>query len=58
MINPKHYLGNNNKRHRSDVILQDRLEDEKGKEVYSFWYMHQGAVLVALSLKILSAFLD
>ena len=40
MIKPKQHLPSNDKQHRSDVILEDRLENErKGNgEVYSFRY--------------------
>jgi hypothetical protein len=36
MINPKQHLPNNDKQHRSEVILEGRMENEKGVEVYSF----------------------
>jgi hypothetical protein len=38
LIKPKQHLPNNDKNHRSDVILVDRFENEKGAEVYSFRY--------------------
>ena len=36
MIKPKQCLPGNDKQHRSDVILEAQLEDEKGKDVHSF----------------------
>ena len=38
MIKPKQHLPNNDKSHRSDVILVDRFENDKGGEMYSFRY--------------------
>ena len=38
MIKPKQYLPNDDKAHRSDIILVDRFENVKGGEVYSFQY--------------------
>jgi hypothetical protein len=38
VIKPKQHLPNNDKNHRSDVILVDRFENEKGGEVFSFRY--------------------
>lgn len=38
MIKPKQHLPNNDKTHRSDVILEECFENEKGGEVYSFRY--------------------
>jgi hypothetical protein len=39
MIKPKQYLPNNDKQHRSEVVLDGRMENEKGVEVYSFRYV-------------------
>ena len=37
MIKPKQTIPNgDNKTHRSDIVLEERFENEKGKEVYSF----------------------
>ena len=38
MIKPKQHLPNDDKQHQSVVILDDKFENEKGKEVYSFRY--------------------
>jgi hypothetical protein len=39
MIKPKQHLPNNDKNHRSEVIIEDRFENEKGVDVYSFRYV-------------------
>jgi hypothetical protein len=38
MIKPKQHLPNHDKNHRSDVIIVDRYENDKGAEVYAFRY--------------------
>jgi hypothetical protein len=39
MIKQKQFLPLGDKQHRSDVILQERFEDEKGKVAFSFRYV-------------------
>lgn len=51
MIKPKQHLPNNDKTHRSDVILEDRFDNEKGGEVYSFRYIEDDATTVGLFLQ-------
>jgi hypothetical protein len=39
MIKPKQHLPNNDKQHRSEIILEGQMENEKGVEVFSFRYL-------------------
>jgi hypothetical protein len=39
MIKPKQYLPNDDKQHRSEVVVEGRMENEKGVEVFSFRYL-------------------
>ena len=38
-IKPKQHLPNDDKQHRSEVVLEDRFLNEKGKDVYSFKFV-------------------
>mmetsp|Transcript_7183 Transcript_7183/g.11360 ORF Transcript_7183/g.11360 Transcript_7183/m.11360 type:complete len:259 (+) Transcript_7183:79-855(+) len=38
MINPKQRIPNGDKDHRSEVVLIDKIKNEKGKDCYSFRY--------------------
>jgi hypothetical protein len=44
MIKPKQHLPNHDKTHRSDVILEERFENEKGGDVYSFRYAEDDSI--------------
>ena len=38
-VKPKQHLPNGDKSHRSEVVIDDKFENEKGKEVFSFRYV-------------------